>query len=79
MSEGIKEASGTDVGLSVTGVAGPGGGTDEKPVGLVYVGLTINDRTYVKELRYSGDRMRIRNRTVSAALDFLRRGLIDGL
>jgi len=79
MSRGIKKAAGTDVGLSITGVAGPGGGTDEKPVGLIYVGLTINDRTYVKELKYSGDRMRIRNRTVSAALDFLRRGLIHGL
>ncbi|MCL2874570.1 MAG: competence/damage-inducible protein A [Defluviitaleaceae bacterium] len=79
MAVGVKNTSGTNVGLSITGVAGPGGGTEEKPVGLVYLGLCINDKTYVKELRYNGDRAKIRNRTVSAALDFLRRGLIDEL
>ena len=79
MAAGVKETSGSNVGLSITGVAGPSGGTEEKPVGLVYLGLCINDKIYVKKLKYGGDRMKIRTRTVSAALDFLRRGLIDEL
>jgi nicotinamide-nucleotide amidase len=79
MAIGIKNSSGSDIGLSVTGIAGPSGGTDTKPVGLVYIGLYLNDKTYTKELKLSGDRMKVRNRAVMAALDFLRRGLINEL
>jgi nicotinamide-nucleotide amidase len=76
MAEGIAKAAGTDIGISVTGIAGPGGGTEEKPVGLVYVGLYIRGVVRVKKLSMFGDRQKIRNRTVTSALDMLRRELI---
>ncbi len=76
MAIGIAEASGTDIGISVTGIAGPGGGTEEKPVGLVYVGLYIKGEVKVKKLNLFGDRQKNRNRTVVSALDWLRRELL---
>lgn len=76
MAEGIAKTSGTDIGISTTGIAGPGGGTLEKPVGLVYIGLCINGRTIFKELNCPGDRQMVRSRTVTTALDMLRRELI---
>lgn len=76
MAQGIARTSGTDIGISTTGIAGPGGGTLEKPVGLVYVGLYINGRTIFKELNCPGDRQMVRNRTVMSALDMLRRELL---
>jgi nicotinamide-nucleotide amidase len=76
MAEGIVRAAGTDVGISVTGIAGPGGGTPEKPVGLVYVGLNIRGQVQVKRLNLAGSRERIRLRTVIGALDWLRRELM---
>jgi nicotinamide-nucleotide amidase len=76
MAEGIAKTSGTDIGLSTTGVAGPEGGTTEKPVGLVYVGLCINGNVHVKKLELSGNREMIRRRATIAALDWLRRELI---
>ncbi|MBE1303797.1 competence/damage-inducible protein A [Clostridium botulinum] len=75
MAEGIAKSAGTNIGISTTGVAGPGGGTYDKPIGLVYIGLYINGKTFVKELNYSGNRQFIRNITVTRALDFLRRNL----
>jgi nicotinamide-nucleotide amidase len=76
MAEGIAKAAGTDIGISVTGIAGPGGGTEEKPVGLVYVGLYIKGNVKVKRLNFFGDRQKIRNRTVINTLDWLRRELL---
>ncbi|KZL90143.1 competence/damage-inducible protein A [Clostridium magnum] len=76
MAEGIAKTAGTDIGLSTTGIAGPGGGTPEKPVGLVYVGLSINGNAQVKKLELSGNREMIRRRTAIAALDWLRRELM---
>ncbi|CBZ02029.1 competence/damage-inducible protein A [Clostridium botulinum] len=75
MAEGIAKSAGTNIGISTTGVAGPGGGTYDKPIGLIYIGLYINGKTFVKELNYSGNRQFIRNITVTRALDFLRRNL----
>lgn len=75
MAEGIDKAAGTDIGLSTTGLAGPGGGTDEKPVGLVYVGLHMNGKTEVKKFNFQGDRQKVRERTVMNTLDWLRRKL----
>ncbi len=75
MAEGVAKTSGSNIGISITGIAGPGGGTEEKPVGLVYIGLYINGEKYCKECNYLGDRDKIRNRTVVTALDFLRRTL----
>jgi nicotinamide-nucleotide amidase len=76
MAEGVKRRAGTDFGLSVTGVAGPGGGTEEKPVGLVYVALSDDAHTEHKRLMLPGDRHLIRWRASQFALDLLRRRLI---
>ena len=73
MAEGVMCASSASVGLSVTGIAGPDGGTPDKPVGLVYLGLAIEgQKTQTKELFLSGNRAKIRQRAVISALDFLR-------
>lgn len=73
MAQGIAIESGSDIGVSTTGVAGPSGGTENKPVGLVYVGVYYNNETYVKKLNLSGSREKIRNRTVMEVLDMLRK------
>jgi len=73
MAEGVAHTSGTSIGISTTGIAGPGGGTDVKPVGLVYIGLHIKGKaTETKELQLIGDRNEIRTRAVMTALDMLR-------
>ncbi|MFL0248620.1 competence/damage-inducible protein A [Candidatus Clostridium stratigraminis] len=77
MAEGIATAAGTDIGISVTGIAGPEGGTIEKPVGLVYIGLYFKGKVKVKKLNSNGDRQKVRNRTVTAALDLLRREILN--
>ena len=76
MAVGVKRSADTDFGLSVTGVAGPGGGTEEKPVGLVYVALADDAHTEHKRLMLPGDRHLIRWRASQFALDLLRRRLI---
>lgn len=75
MAKGAALAAGADVGVSITGIAGPSGGTDEKPAGLVYLGLYINGKTVCRETRTSGGRQRIRARAASQALEFLWREL----
>lgn len=76
MAEGIAKTSGTNIGLSTTGIAGPGGGTSEKPVGLVYVGLYINGYVQARKLELSGDRAAIRNKAAIIALEWLIKELI---
>ncbi|HEV2860652.1 MAG TPA: competence/damage-inducible protein A [Pyrinomonadaceae bacterium] len=76
MAEGVKRRAGTDFGLSVTGIAGPGGGTEEKPVGLVYIALSDDAHTEHRRIMLPGDRHLIRWRASQAALDLLRRRLI---
>lgn len=78
MARGVRERSATSVGLSVTGIAGPGGATGTKPVGLVYVGLDGGPNDAItKEFRFhGGDRNVIKQRSSQAALDLLRRWLI---
>lgn len=76
MAIGVKRRADTDFGLSVTGIAGPGGGTEEKPVGLVYVALADDAHTEHKRLMLPGDRYLIRWRASQFALDLLRRRLI---
>ncbi len=75
MASGIRKISGTDLGLSVTGIAGPGGGTEAKPVGLVYVALADKEKVMVKELRLTGKRNKIRNAAALNAFDMIRRYL----
>jgi nicotinamide-nucleotide amidase len=72
MAKGIATTSGSDIGISTTGIAGPTGGSPEKPVGLVYIGLYINGACKVKKINVAGDRQHIRERTVLEALHWLR-------
>jgi len=76
MAEGVRHRADTDFGLAVTGIAGPGGGTEEKPVGLVYIALSDDAHTEHRKLMIPGDRNLIRWRSSQAALDLLRRRLI---
>lgn len=77
MAKGVRKISGTDLGLSVTGIAGPDGGSSEKPVGLVYIALADKESVECKELRLWGSRNRIRNVASLHAFDMIRRKLID--
>jgi nicotinamide-nucleotide amidase len=78
MAKGVRLNSRADIGLSVTGIAGPGGGTEQKPVGLVYIGLNAKSarrstqRTITEEFRFHGDRQTIKMRASQAALNMLR-------
>ena len=72
MAEGAKRVSGADVAISVTGIAGPTGGTAAKPVGLVYMALSAVDGTIAFEHRFSGSRIDIKLRASQAALNMLR-------
>jgi nicotinamide-nucleotide amidase len=75
MAEGGRTRAATTYAVSVTGVAGPGGGTPDKPVGLVFVGLATPDRTVVRQLRWPGQREQIRAISAMVALDLVRRAL----
>ena len=77
MAEGAAKAAGTEAAVSITGIAGPGGGTPEKPVGLIYVGVKVRGRIEVLELRLSGDRQENRRRTVIQAMNKLRLMLLE--
>ena len=76
MAEGIRKRADTDFGLAITGIAGPGGGSEEKPVGLVYIALASESGTEHRKLSIPGDRHLVRWRASQAALDLLRRRLI---
>ncbi|MEQ8173664.1 MAG: competence/damage-inducible protein A [Syntrophomonadaceae bacterium] len=76
MAMGLRGRSGVDYTLSITGIAGPGGGSAEKPVGLVFIGLAGPEGCTVKELRFVGPREAIRILAVKSALDLLRRQLV---
>jgi nicotinamide-nucleotide amidase len=76
MAEGIRRRVGATYGVSVTGIAGPGGGTEEKPVGLVYVAVADEKETEVVEKTLPGDRDRIRHWASQQALDLVRRKLM---
>lgn len=76
MARGVRHRAKTDFGLAVTGIAGPDGGTEEKPVGLVFIALADDAHTEHKRLMIPGDRELVRWRASQAALDMLRRRLI---
>jgi nicotinamide-nucleotide amidase len=73
MAAGIRQRLGTEIGMSITGVAGPGGGTAEKPVGLVWIGVNVNGEARTHGSRFIGDRAEIRFRATQAALEIVRR------
>ena len=75
MAEGVRRLVGSDCSLSTTGIAGPDGGSEEKPVGLVYIGSVVNGITLVERFRLVGEREQVRERAAFAALDLLRRRL----
>jgi nicotinamide-nucleotide amidase len=73
MARNAREKSGAEVGLSTTGIAGPSGGSVEKPVGLVYIGLSDDQTTQTFEYRFSGNRETVKTKACQAALELLRR------
>jgi len=83
LADGARQRLGADVGVGITGVAGPGGGTEEKPVGLVWLSVTLAgaDRSEIGQLTRSvnlpGGRADVRDRATTIALHLVRRALID--
>lgn len=76
MAEGVRAVSGTDIGLAVTGIMGPTGASENKPVGLVYIGVCDENICTAKEFLFGNDRILNKERTSQAALDMLRRHLL---
>lgn len=76
MAKGATLFSKADVTVGITGIAGPEGGSEEKPVGLVYIACNVCGRVEVKEYRFSGNRMKIRENSVSAALSLMRESIL---
>jgi PncC family amidohydrolase len=77
MADGARARLKSSVGLAITGVAGPGGGTPEKPVGTVWIAAALPDSTRAVQLRLIGDREEIRRRATQSTLELLRRTLLD--
>lgn len=71
MCGGLCKATGAQVGVGITGIAGPGGGTPEKPVGLVYIGVCVNGEITVKKCLFSGSRSQVRLQSVQTALEMV--------
>ena len=71
MAEGSRNKSNVDIGLSTTGIAGPTGGTIEKPVGLVFIGISTKEKTIVKKFQFKGNRLENKQSTCNAALNML--------
>jgi nicotinamide-nucleotide amidase len=76
MAEGVVRCAGADVGIGITGIAGPAGGTPEKPVGLVFIALSGAAGDRVRRFHFPGGRERVRQQASQAALEMLRRGLL---
>lgn len=72
MVEGIAREANSKVAISTTGIAGPGGGTEEKPVGLVYIGVHILGKTIVKKFNFTGDRKSVRKESTISVLKMLK-------
>lgn len=71
MAEGIRNNSKVDIGIATTGIAGPTGGTKDKPVGLVYIAVSTQEETYVKKFLFNGDRLQNKESGCDAALNML--------
>jgi nicotinamide-nucleotide amidase len=77
MAAGVRRTTGADLGVSVTGVAGPGGGTPDKPVGLVYIHVSSPERERGRRIVFPGDRNSIRDFAATTAIHLLRRTVTD--
>lgn len=77
LAEGVRARAGASIGLGITGIAGPTGGTPEKPVGLVFIGIADERGTQVREFRFPGDRNRVRFWATQMALEMVRRRIRD--
>ena len=77
MAVGAAKASGADVALSVTGIAGPDGGSEEKPVGLVYMACFVCGNVWVERFQFKGNRAKIRESSVAAALTLMRSCILE--
>ncbi len=71
MTKNIRELFKTDIGVGITGIAGPGGGSKEKPVGLVYIGVSDKNKIDVQKFNFSGTRTEIKNKSVDTALKMI--------
>jgi len=75
MAKNVKNLANSDIGIGITGIAGPGGGTKKKPLGLVFISLSSDSKTICKECHFTGDRKTIKFRASQTALDILRHHL----
>lgn len=75
MAKGVRLRANASLGVSTTGIAGPGGGTKEKPVGLVYIGVSTEEKTVVEELRLTGTREEVRKKTVESLFELINKAL----
>jgi len=78
MAEEVRSRFKADLGVSITGIAGPSGGSAEKPVGLVYISVANLQRTHVAEHRFPGDRSQVREGAITAALRLILESITDG-
>jgi nicotinamide-nucleotide amidase len=79
LAEGVRKKAEADLSVAITGIAGPTGGTQEKPVGLVYIAVTDRNMTESREFRFSGDRHTIRERASLTALNMLRLHILENM
>lgn len=79
MAAGIRASSGTDLSLAITGIAGPGGGSEEKPVGTVFLALDAENVTQVRGYQFSGNRQKVQRMSACMALEWMRRYALESL
>jgi len=77
MAVGAAKAAKADVAISITGIAGPGGGTVDKPVGTVFIACYVKGKTTVCEYRFHGDRGKVRESSVSYAITLMRKCIME--
>jgi len=77
MAVGVRVRSGADIALAVTGIAGPGGGTEAKPRGTVYIAIATNGENWVTKFQFPGDRQQVREISAKSGLDLVRKYLLQ--